>query len=128
MTRARAIAALIAMKLMAVSGISASVPSGRSDGECRPRMDIARDGSQAIVLTYDAAYLFTHARGESWEYGVRALAAARARAAVCARMEAVAFARDGQTIYVSSEGWPAPSSASVAARAPAPAAAAARPP
>lgn len=94
--------ALLAKKLVAVSGI----PRGSDSdpyGECPTALDIARDGSQAFVLTYRRGYLFAHAPGESW-------AAAFARLPQRMRMprlpaqEAAAFARDGQSIYVSSEG------------------------
>jgi hypothetical protein len=70
-------------------------------------MDIAPDGSQAIVITYNAGYLFARRGGESWQKAF-ARTPTRLRMPRMRAMEAVAFAPDGQTIYASSEGWPAP--------------------
>jgi len=91
---------LLAQRLTPVMTISDqdSVPTS---------MDIAADGSQAIVITYHSAYLFARRPDESWQNAF-ARTPSRLRMPRMRAMEAVALAPDGQTIFASSEGWPAP--------------------
>ena len=70
-------------------------------------MDIAADGSQAIVISYVSAYLFARSPGESWQNAFTRTPS-RLRMPRMRAMEAVALAPDGRTVYASSEGWPAP--------------------
>jgi hypothetical protein len=99
-------AALVAKKLVDVSGIPR--PFGYDAehdpySECPTALDLARDGSQAFVLTYRRGYLFPRAPGESWAAAFARLPQ-RVRVPHLPAQEAAAFARDGQSIYVSSEG------------------------
>lgn len=70
-------------------------------------MDISSDGRQAAVLTYGAAWLFQRNADETW-----AQAFARDPELIAtpfmAQAEALAFTPDGNTLYVTSEGIPAP--------------------
>lgn len=70
-------------------------------------MDVSPDGRRAIVLTYGDAYEYTRGEKEDW-------AAAFARPPRTLRMparpqgESVAYGPDGRTLYLTSEGAPAP--------------------
>lgn len=70
-------------------------------------MDISSDGRQAAVLTYGATWLFTRHSDETWSQ-----AFARDPMLVATpfltQAEALAFSPDGRTLYVTSEGIPAP--------------------
>lgn len=70
-------------------------------------MDIANDGRHAAVLTYGATWLFERRFDETW-----ADAFSRDPALVATpplrQAEALAFAPDARTLYVTSEGIPAP--------------------
>ncbi len=72
-------------------------------------MDFATDRSAAVVLTYANAYLFRRAPGESW---AAALARAPERLPTFhlekAEPEAICFARDDRTIFITCEKAPAP--------------------
>ena len=70
-------------------------------------MDIAADGTRAVVFNYKAAFLFDRDPGESWSSAFARLP----RRVVLPRLsalEAGAFGLDGQTLYVTSENLPAP--------------------
>jgi hypothetical protein len=101
-----AVAAIVARKLVAVTGIPQPVGhDAETDryAECPTALDIARDGSQAFVLTYRRGYMFAHAPGEAWGDAFARLPE-RMRMPHLQAQEAAAFARDGRSIYVSSEG------------------------
>jgi hypothetical protein len=70
-------------------------------------LDLSPDGELAAVVTYKDAYLFTRADGEGW-----AAAFARPPERIplppMRQAEAIAFAADGRTLFVTSEGRPAP--------------------
>jgi hypothetical protein len=70
-------------------------------------MDISPDGRRAVVLTYGDAYEFTRGATETW-------AQAFARKARVLEMpirkqgETICYGKDGKTLYLTSEGSPAP--------------------
>jgi len=70
-------------------------------------LDISLDGKTAAVLTYGEVYLYERQDGEAWAAafarGGRALAAHNLPQA-----EAICFSSDAQTLYVTTEGSPAP--------------------
>jgi hypothetical protein len=70
-------------------------------------LDVSRDGERAAVVTYKDAYLFTRADGEDW-----AAAFARPPERIplppLRQAEAIAFAADGRSLFVTSEQRPAP--------------------
>ncbi len=70
-------------------------------------MSIAPDGSALALLTYKAAYLYRRNSGENW---VDALARDPERLPIprLPQAEGIAFSRDGRSIFVISEGKPAP--------------------
>jgi hypothetical protein len=69
--------------------------------------DISPDGRRAVVLTYREAYLWERNSGEAWEAAL-ARKPERIRTPALAQAEAIAFARDGRTLVVTSEGRSAP--------------------
>ncbi len=70
-------------------------------------MDVASDGSMALVLTYKNVYLFSRLAGEPWADVFR-----RSPKTIILpplpQAEGACFALDGQTLFVSSEKSPAP--------------------
>lgn len=70
-------------------------------------MDISPDGRTAAVITYRSLYLFRRAEGESWadafQHEPQEIGGPPGL-----HDEAVAFAPDGKSIYVTTEGRPAP--------------------
>jgi hypothetical protein len=70
-------------------------------------MDISADGTMATVVTYAGVFLFPRKEGESWAEAFarepQELDSHQARQA-----EAIAFSRDGKTIWVTAEGVKAP--------------------
>jgi len=70
-------------------------------------LDISLDGTTAAVLTYGEVYLYPRLGDEDW-----ASAFARTPQALAAhdlpQAEGLCFSRDGQTLYVTTEGSPAP--------------------
>jgi hypothetical protein len=70
-------------------------------------LDISRDGTLAAVVTYKDAYLFAREDGEGW-----AAAFGRPPERIplppMPQAEAIAFAADGRTLFVTSERRPAP--------------------
>jgi hypothetical protein len=70
-------------------------------------LDISPDGRFAVVLSYREAYLFTRAAGETWPEAF-ARPPDRIPTPGMSQAEAIAFARDGRTLYVTSEGQHAP--------------------
>jgi hypothetical protein len=70
-------------------------------------LDVSPDGTRAVVFTYKEAYLFERRTGEAW---ARAFARMPLRVPLprVTALEAGAFARDGRTLYMSSEYLPAP--------------------
>ncbi|KXU37912.1 hypothetical protein AXK11_01835 [Cephaloticoccus primus] len=70
-------------------------------------LDISRDGLRAAVLTYGEVYLYERREGEDW-----ASAFARGGQQLAAhnlpQAEGLCFSPDGQEIYVTTEGLPAP--------------------
>jgi hypothetical protein len=70
-------------------------------------MDVAGDGSAAAVLTYGDAFLFPRSADETW---AEAFARPPQRIVLprLRQAEALAFAPDGQTLYVTSEGRSVP--------------------
>lgn len=65
-------------------------------------MDFSRDGRHAVVLTYEAVYLFRRAEGQSWYSALQAepfgLSIDRIQGA-----EAIAFAASGRALYLTVE-------------------------
>jgi hypothetical protein len=105
---------LVARRLGEVPGIPppthADVEESRWLGRYRAMptgLDISPDGARAAVVTYKDAYLFTRAPGENW-----AAAFARPPERIplppMPQAEAIAFAADGRTLFVTSEKRPAP--------------------
>jgi len=70
-------------------------------------MDVTADGSAAVVLTYGDAFLFSRSGAESWAE-VFARPPRRIPLPRLRQAEALAFASDGRSLYVTSEGRPAP--------------------
>jgi hypothetical protein len=70
-------------------------------------MDISPDGRQAAVITYRSLYLFDRGADESWAEAFR-----RAPEEIIGppgtHDEAVGFSADGRSVFVTSEGSPAP--------------------
>jgi len=105
---------LTAEELGPVNGISSpsgllsrmSVPWGKWRAQpCS--LDISPDGKIAALLTYGEVYLYERGNGEDW-----ATAFARGGSSLAAhnlpQAEAICFALDGQSLYVTTEGSPAP--------------------
>jgi len=105
---------LIAEKLGPVNGIPTpsgllsrmSVPWGKWRAQpCS--LDISADGKTAALLTYGEVYLYKRQDAETW-----AAAFARGGQALAAhnlpQAEAICFSSDGQNLYVTTEGSPAP--------------------
>ena len=69
--------------------------------------DLGTDGRFAVVLTYREAYLYERSAGEDWAVALGGLPRRIALPAL-AQAEGIAFARDGRTIFVTSEGPGAP--------------------
>jgi hypothetical protein len=70
-------------------------------------MDVAPDGTRAVVFTYKEGYLFERAPGEGWAQAF-ARTPQRVRTPYMKAMEAGAFATDGRTLYATSEFLPTP--------------------
>jgi hypothetical protein len=70
-------------------------------------MDVSPNGATAVILTYKNAYLFQRARGENWPEAFikipQQILLPKLRQA-----EALCFATDGKTLFVTSEKLPAP--------------------
>jgi len=87
---------LLARRLTAIS------PFSRPTG-----MDIAPDGSSAVVLTYNDAYLFSRSPNEDWVAAFKK----KPRPLIFNRLkqqEAICFGFYGKSVYVTSEQLPAP--------------------
>lgn len=69
-------------------------------------MDVSQDGARALVLTYKNAYLFDRSPGTSW-IEVFSSQPRSMNLPTLPQAEGACFARDGQTIFVSSEKLPA---------------------
>jgi hypothetical protein len=69
--------------------------------------DLSADGRFAVVLTYREAYLYERTAGEDWAKALGRLPQ-RIDLPAMAQAEGIAFARDGRTIFVTSEGLGAP--------------------
>jgi hypothetical protein len=70
-------------------------------------MDISPDGRLAAVITYRSLYLFGRNDGESWPEAF-ARAPVEFRGPPGTHDEAVTFSPDGRSVYVTTEGRPAP--------------------
>lgn len=70
-------------------------------------MDIARDGSFAVVVTYKNAYRFRRAPGESWGGAFAAVPETIVQPRL-RQTEAGAISADGRHLFISSEGHSAP--------------------
>jgi len=70
-------------------------------------MDVSPDGLKAVVLTYKNAYLFQRTAAESWvdafKKSPQLILLPKLRQA-----EALSFAADGRTLFITSEKYPAP--------------------
>ncbi len=69
--------------------------------------DLSPDGLRMVVLTYREAYLYARASGEAWRHAL-ARPPRRLGMPPLLQAEAIAFDRDGRTIWISSERLPAP--------------------
>ncbi|MBL8298610.1 MAG: hypothetical protein JNN30_09720 [Rhodanobacteraceae bacterium] len=70
-------------------------------------LSISRDARRAAVLTYASVWVYERAAGESWAQAF----AREPRSfpiALLAQAEAITFAADANTVYVTGERWPAP--------------------
>lgn len=65
-------------------------------------MDISADGAAVVVLTYFGVFLFPRAEGQSWQAAMAAPVALGPH--LLPQAEAIAFSRDGSSIFVLSEG------------------------
>jgi hypothetical protein len=113
-TAAKGTQELVARRIGAVPGIP---PPTRSDVKAArwlgryfampTAFDIGADGRFAVVLTYREAYLYERTPGEPW---AKALGRPPQRIDLpaLAQGEGIAFARDGRTLFVTSEGLGAP--------------------
>jgi hypothetical protein len=70
-------------------------------------LDLSPDGTRLAVLTYRQAYLYTRRSGEDWPEAIRR-APRELAFPWLAQAEAIAFDRDGGSVWVSSERLPAP--------------------
>lgn len=70
-------------------------------------LDIAPGGRFAAILTYREAYLYERGDGEDWPAAL-ARAPQRIPLPAMAQAEGIAFARDGRSLFVTSEGRGAP--------------------
>ena len=66
-------------------------------------MDFSRDGRHAVILTYDAVYLYRRDDGESWYQALNreplGLSTRPLREA-----ESLAFSADGRALFLTTEG------------------------
>ncbi len=69
-------------------------------------MDFSPDGREAAVLTYDRAYLFQRAEGESWVEAFQQ-EPVHVDTPILRQAEAIAFDRDGRSLLVTTEKTPA---------------------
>ena len=70
-------------------------------------MDISPDGRVAAVITYRSLYLFYRAEGQDWAEAFRTQPLEYV-GPPGTREEAVTFSRDGKSVFVTTEGRPAP--------------------
>ncbi|MGD8345166.1 MAG: hypothetical protein PVI38_07105 [Desulfobacterales bacterium] len=70
-------------------------------------MDLSPDGLAAIVLTYNHAYLFRRKPGDDWSEAFEKRPR-RLRFETLMQQEAACFGFYGQSVWVTSERWPAP--------------------
>ena len=70
-------------------------------------MDISPDGRLAAVLTYRSLYLFRRDVGQAWRDAFQS-PPVEIVGPSSPQEEAVAFSRDGRSVYVTTEGRPAP--------------------
>ncbi len=111
---AESAADLVARRIGSVPGIP---PPTRSDVKAArwlgryfampTAFDLSPDGRLAVVLTYREAYLYERSADENWPETF-ARPPQRIALPAMAQAEAIAFARDGRTIFVTSEGLGAP--------------------
>lgn len=71
-------------------------------------MDIAADGSRAVVLTYGPAYEFPRKDGEAWKDAFSRKPHTIEPGVQRAQGEAVCYGLDNRTLYLTSEGSPCP--------------------
>jgi hypothetical protein len=70
-------------------------------------MDVSPDGSTAVVLTYKNGYIFQRTAGEDWAQAFKKIPQL-IRLPRLRQAEALCFAADGRTLFVTSEKIPAP--------------------
>jgi hypothetical protein len=70
-------------------------------------MDIAADSTTALVLTYQHPYLLKRAAGKTWASGLKS-PPQQLRSPALLQPEAACFDFQADSIYISSEGSPAP--------------------
>jgi hypothetical protein len=70
-------------------------------------MDVSPDGSTAVVLTYKNGYIFQRMAGEDWAQAFKKIPQL-IRLPRLRQAEALCFAADGRTLFVTSEKIPAP--------------------
>ncbi len=71
-------------------------------------MDLSTQSNRAVILTYKQAYLFHRAPGDTWTETLTGNQAQIIRLPPVAQAEAIAFGRDGKTLYLTSEKLPTP--------------------
>jgi hypothetical protein len=70
-------------------------------------MDISPHGDTAVVLAYNQIYLFVRRTDEDWSKAFARTPQTLSFTALL-QQEAICFTKDGQSVYVSSEGQSAP--------------------
>jgi len=70
-------------------------------------MDFAPDLRQAVVLTYQDAYVFERSSQQSWQTAF-SQAPKLLRLPLLPQGEAITYSLDGNAVYVTSEKWPSP--------------------
>ena len=105
---------IIARRLGQVSGIPQPTdgdlnrPARKNDWHWQPTgMDISADGNSAVILTYEALYRFSRQPGDSW-YDTFQSEPHSIDMGDIALAEAVAFSKDGKSIFVTAERQNAP--------------------
>jgi hypothetical protein len=98
--------ALGAIRLPHVNVDQVDRPMAHSDNYITS-MDIAPDGLSMVLLNYTRAFLYRRLPGEDWPQALRQKPTMM-MLPIFRQIEAVSFAADGASIWISSEGTPAP--------------------
>ena len=106
--------ALVATRVSEIANIPQPTTADRKEdprfGQFRSRataLDVTRDGSELLLVTYGKAYRFERQAGEGWRAAVSRPPEPVAMPSL-AQAEAGAYSRDQQSVFVTSEQRPAP--------------------